>query len=97
VTALITALGGAAARCTNSSGADIALAGASAGTGVTALTLDEPPFFAGRSFTTHLTVLRWLLAECTWWPRGCCATAPPVRRRPAVDPLGGCPPDPEGS
>jgi pimeloyl-ACP methyl ester carboxylesterase len=37
VPALITAAGGAAALCTSSSGADIALAAASAGAGVTAL------------------------------------------------------------
>lgn len=37
--ALITAVGGAAALCTNSSGADITLAAASAGTEVTALAL----------------------------------------------------------
>jgi pimeloyl-ACP methyl ester carboxylesterase len=63
VAALITAVGGAAALCTNSSGADIALAAASAGVGVTALALYEPPFFTGRSFTTHLAVLRSLLAD----------------------------------
>ncbi len=62
VAKLITAVGGAAALCTNSSGADIALAAASAGAGVTALALYEPPFFAGRSFTAHLTALRSLLA-----------------------------------
>jgi pimeloyl-ACP methyl ester carboxylesterase len=49
--ALITAVGGAAALCTNSSGADIALA------------LYEPPFFAGADFTAHLAVLRLLLAD----------------------------------
>src|SRR5207249_2983566 len=63
VAALITAVGGAAALCTNSSGADIALAAASAGVGVTALALYEPPFFAGRSFTAHLAALRSLLAD----------------------------------
>jgi pimeloyl-ACP methyl ester carboxylesterase len=63
VAALITAVGGAAALCTNSSGASIALAAASAGVGVTALALYEPPFFAGLSFTTHLAVLRSLLAN----------------------------------
>jgi pimeloyl-ACP methyl ester carboxylesterase len=63
VAALITAVGGAAALCTNSSGADIALAAASAGVGVTALALYEPPFFAGRSFTEPLAALRSLLAE----------------------------------
>jgi pimeloyl-ACP methyl ester carboxylesterase len=62
VAALITAVG-AAALCTNSSGADIALAAASAGVGVTALALYEPPFFAGRSFTAHLAALRSLLAD----------------------------------
>jgi pimeloyl-ACP methyl ester carboxylesterase len=63
VAALLTAVGGAAALCTNSSGADIALAAASAGAGVTALVLYEPPFFAGRSFTDYLAVLRSLLAD----------------------------------
>jgi pimeloyl-ACP methyl ester carboxylesterase len=61
--ALITAVGGAAALCTNSSGADIALAAASAGVGVTALALYEPPFFAGADFTTHLAALGSLLAN----------------------------------
>jgi pimeloyl-ACP methyl ester carboxylesterase len=56
-------VGGAAALCTNSSGADIALAAASAGAGVTALALYEPPFFAGHSFTAHLDALRALLAD----------------------------------
>jgi pimeloyl-ACP methyl ester carboxylesterase len=63
VAALITAVGGAAALCSNSSGADVALADASAGAGVTALALYEPPFFAGLSFTTHLAALRSLLAD----------------------------------
>jgi pimeloyl-ACP methyl ester carboxylesterase len=63
VAALITAVGGAAALCTNSSGADIALAAASADVGVTALALYEPPFFAGRSFTAHLAALGSLLAD----------------------------------
>src|SRR6266498_5492099 len=53
VAALITAVGGAAALCTNSSGADIALAAASADIGVTALVLYEPPFFAGRSLSAQ--------------------------------------------
>jgi pimeloyl-ACP methyl ester carboxylesterase len=61
--ALIEAGGGAAALCTNSSGADIALAAASAGAGVTALALYEPPFFAGADFTAHLAALRALLAD----------------------------------
>jgi pimeloyl-ACP methyl ester carboxylesterase len=61
--ALITAAGGAAALYSNSSGADIALAGASASVGVTALALYEPPFFAGHSFTAHLAALRSLLAD----------------------------------
>jgi pimeloyl-ACP methyl ester carboxylesterase len=63
VAALITAVGGAAALCTNSSGADIALAAAGADVGVTALALYEPPFFAGHSFTTHLAALGSLLAD----------------------------------
>ena len=63
VAALIKAVGGAAALCSNSSGAGIALAAASAGVSVTALALYEPPFFAGHSFTAHLTVLRSLLAD----------------------------------
>jgi pimeloyl-ACP methyl ester carboxylesterase len=62
VASLITAVGGAAALCTNSSGADIALAAASADVGVTALALYEPPFFAGTDYTTHLAALRSLLA-----------------------------------
>jgi pimeloyl-ACP methyl ester carboxylesterase len=61
--ALITAVGGAAALCTNSSGADVTLAAASAGVSITALALYEPPFFAGRSFTAHLAVLGSLLAD----------------------------------
>jgi pimeloyl-ACP methyl ester carboxylesterase len=63
VAALIKAVGGAAALCSNSSGADVALAAASAGTGVTALALYEPPFFAGTDLTAHLAALRSLLAD----------------------------------
>jgi pimeloyl-ACP methyl ester carboxylesterase len=63
VAALIKVVGGGAALCTNSSGADVALAAASAGVGVTALVLYEPPFFAGADFTAHLAVLRSLLAD----------------------------------
>jgi pimeloyl-ACP methyl ester carboxylesterase len=63
VAALIAEVGGAAALCTNSSGADIALAAATARVGVTALVLYEPPFFAGRSFAEHITALRALLAD----------------------------------
>ncbi len=63
VAALIQAVGGAAALCTNSSGADIALAAASAGAGVTALVLYEPPFFAGVSFAAHLATLRSLVSD----------------------------------
>jgi pimeloyl-ACP methyl ester carboxylesterase len=63
VAALITAAGGAAALCTNSSGADIALAAAGAGACVTALVLYEPPFLAGADYTAHLAALRSLLAE----------------------------------
>ena len=63
VTALIKAVGGAAALCTNSSGADIALAAASAGIGVSALVLYEPPFFAGMSFAAHLAALHSLLTD----------------------------------
>jgi pimeloyl-ACP methyl ester carboxylesterase len=62
VAELIKAVGGGAALCSNSSGANIALAAASAGADVTALALYEPPFFAGHSFTTHLAALRSLLA-----------------------------------
>ena len=47
VAELIKVAGGTAALCSNSSGADIALAAARAGVGVTALVLYEPPFFAG--------------------------------------------------
>ena len=53
VAELIKAAGGGAALCTNSSGADIAMAAATADAGVTALVLYEPPFFAGLSFATH--------------------------------------------
>jgi pimeloyl-ACP methyl ester carboxylesterase len=60
---LIKAAGGAAALCTNSSGADIALAAATAGADITALVLYEPPFFAGRSFAEQLAALRSLLAD----------------------------------
>src|SRR6266496_3110283 len=63
VAALIEAVGGTAALCTNSSGADVALAAASAGIGVTALVLYEPPFFAGRSLSAQLAALRSLLAD----------------------------------
>jgi pimeloyl-ACP methyl ester carboxylesterase len=63
VAALITASGGAAALCSNSSGADIALAAAGADVGVTSLVLYEPPFFAGSDLTEELAVLRSLLAE----------------------------------
>ena len=63
VAALIKAVGGAAALCSNSSGANIALAAASAGADVTALALYEPPFFAGTDYTTHLAALRSLLAD----------------------------------
>jgi pimeloyl-ACP methyl ester carboxylesterase len=63
VAALIKAVGGTAALCSNSSGADVALAAASAGAGVSALVLYEPPFFAGRDFTAQLAALRALLAE----------------------------------
>jgi pimeloyl-ACP methyl ester carboxylesterase len=63
VAELIKAAGGTSALCTNSSGADIALAAATAGVGVTALILYEPPFFAGLSFAAHLATLRSLLAE----------------------------------
>jgi pimeloyl-ACP methyl ester carboxylesterase len=62
VAALISAVGDTAALYTDSSGADIALAAASASAAVTALVLYEPPFFAGRSFTAHLAELRSLLA-----------------------------------
>ena len=63
VAALIKAVGGAASLCSYSSGADVALAAAGDGVGVTALSLYEPPFFAGSSFTAHLAVLRALLGE----------------------------------
>jgi pimeloyl-ACP methyl ester carboxylesterase len=63
VAALINAAGGVAALCSGSSGADIALAAASAGVGVTALVLYEPPFFAGMSLAAHLAELRSLLAD----------------------------------
>jgi pimeloyl-ACP methyl ester carboxylesterase len=63
VAELIKVAGGAAALCSNSSGADIALAAATAGVGVTALVLYEPPFFAGASFDAHLAALRPMLAD----------------------------------
>jgi pimeloyl-ACP methyl ester carboxylesterase len=63
VAALISAAGGAAALCARSSGADIALAAASDGAGVTALVLYEPPFFVGLSLAAHLAELRSLLAD----------------------------------
>lgn len=53
VAELVKAAGGAAALCTNSSGADIAMAAATSGAGVTALVVCEPPFFAGLSFAAH--------------------------------------------
>jgi pimeloyl-ACP methyl ester carboxylesterase len=53
---LIKAAGGAAALCTNSSGADIAMAAVTAGAGVTALVLYEPPFFAGPSLAAHKVI-----------------------------------------
>lgn len=63
VAALIGAAGGAAALYARSSGADVALAAATAGAGVTALVLYEPPFFAGMSLAAHLAELRSLLAD----------------------------------
>jgi pimeloyl-ACP methyl ester carboxylesterase len=63
VAELIKVAGGTAALCSNSSGADIALAAAAAGVGVTALVLYEPPFFAGASFDAHLAALRQILAD----------------------------------
>jgi len=63
VAELIKVAGGAAALCSNSSGADIALAAARAGVGVTALVLYEPPFFAGASFDAHLAALSTMLAD----------------------------------
>jgi pimeloyl-ACP methyl ester carboxylesterase len=62
VAALIGAAGGSAALCSNSSGADVALAAAVADVGVTALVLYEPPFFAGLDLTEQLGTLRALLA-----------------------------------
>ena len=62
VAELIKAAGGTAALCTNSSGADIALAAATAGAGVTALVLYEPPFFAGQGLAAQIAALRSLLA-----------------------------------
>jgi pimeloyl-ACP methyl ester carboxylesterase len=63
VTELIKAVGGAAALCTNSSGAGIALAAATGRAEVTALVLYEPPFFAGLSLGAHLAALDALLAD----------------------------------
>lgn len=62
VAALIAAAGGTAALCSNSSGADVALAAAVANIGVSALVLYEPPFFAGLDLTEQLAKLRALLA-----------------------------------
>jgi pimeloyl-ACP methyl ester carboxylesterase len=63
VAAIAENVGGTAALCSNSSGADVALAAAS-GTGlVTALVLYEPPFFAGLNLTGQLSELRALLAQ----------------------------------
>jgi pimeloyl-ACP methyl ester carboxylesterase len=63
VAALIDAVGGAAALYARSSGADVALAAARAGAGITRLVLYEPPFFAGMSLAAHLAELRSLLAD----------------------------------
>lgn len=63
VAALVGAVGGAATLCSNSSGADIALAAAAGGIGVSALVLYEPPFFAGMNLAEHLAALRSLLAD----------------------------------
>jgi pimeloyl-ACP methyl ester carboxylesterase len=60
--ALIKEAGGAAALYAESSGAGIALAAAGAGTGVTALALQEPPFFSGHDLTSDLDALESLLA-----------------------------------
>ncbi|MCP2257658.1 Pimeloyl-ACP methyl ester carboxylesterase [Streptoalloteichus tenebrarius] len=61
--ALIEAVGGAATLYSSSSGAALALAAATAGLGVNALALYEPPFFAGVDHTDHLAALRSLLAQ----------------------------------
>jgi pimeloyl-ACP methyl ester carboxylesterase len=63
MTALIEAAGGSAVLCSNSSGADVALAAATAGAAVTALVLYEPPFFAGKSYVADIAELRSLLAD----------------------------------
>jgi pimeloyl-ACP methyl ester carboxylesterase len=62
VAALIAANGGTATLCSSSSGGAVALAAATAGIGVEALALYEPPFFAGNSHTEHLAELRRLIA-----------------------------------
>ncbi|MEV0144878.1 MULTISPECIES: alpha/beta hydrolase [unclassified Nonomuraea] len=62
VAALIKAAGGTATLYSSSSGATVALAAATAGVGVTALALYEPPLFAGADHAEHLDTLRSLLA-----------------------------------
>jgi pimeloyl-ACP methyl ester carboxylesterase len=54
---------GGAALCSNSSGADVALAAASGTDWVTALVLYEPPLFAGLNLGAQLSELRALLAQ----------------------------------
>ncbi len=63
VAALIKEAGGAAALYAESSGGGIALAAASAAAGVTALALQEPPFFSGHDLSSDLDTLRGLLAD----------------------------------
>lgn len=60
--AIIEEVGGPAALYTSSSGATVALAAVDAGVDVSALALYEPPFFAGRDMTDHLTEIRRLVA-----------------------------------
>jgi pimeloyl-ACP methyl ester carboxylesterase len=63
VAALIQEAGGTAALYASSSGAAIALAAAGADAGVTAVALQEPPFFAGHDLSGELDTLRALLAD----------------------------------
>jgi pimeloyl-ACP methyl ester carboxylesterase len=60
--AVVAAVGGPAVLYTSSSGATIGLAAATAGAGVRALALYEPPFFAGRDIAAQVARLRSLAA-----------------------------------
>jgi pimeloyl-ACP methyl ester carboxylesterase len=62
IAALIDAAGSPATLYTNSSGATVALAAATAGVGVGALALYEPPLFPGADLSEHIATLRSLIA-----------------------------------